>query len=127
MYIFALSPSELLHVSIYLDILKLLSTYICSMFIIPQNLPLLLLTMWAIRSFEKSVNINQSARRNVQENWFFINAAVRNSYPALHKITFCAAILVTAAYSICNRNAVCGQTCGLGHMASIPFSSCRYK
>lgn len=39
MYIFAFNPSELLHVSIYLDILKLLSTYVCSMFIIPQNLP----------------------------------------------------------------------------------------
>jgi hypothetical protein len=97
------------------------------MFIIPHKLPLLLLTMWAVRSFEKSVNIYQSTRRNVKENWVFINAALRNSYPALHKITFCAAILVTAAYSICSTNVVCGQTCGLGHMASIPFSSCRYK
>jgi len=64
------------------------------MFIIPHKL---LLKMWAVVSFKKSVNIYQSARRNVQENWVVINAAVRNSYPALHKITFWAAILVTAA------------------------------
>lgn len=124
---FTLNPSELHHVSIYLDILKLLSTYVCSMFAIPHKLSLLLLTMWVVRSFEKSVNIYQSARRNVQENWVVINASVRNSYPALHKITFSAAILVTTAYSIDSRNFVCGQTCGLAHMAFIPLSSCRYK
>lgn len=101
--------------------------HVCSMFIIPHKLPLLLLTMLAVSSFEKPVNIYQSAGRNVQENWVVINAAVRISYPALHEITFCAAILVTAAYSICSRNVTCGQTCRLGHMASILFSSCRYK
>ena len=123
MYIFTLNPSELQHVSICLDILALLSIYVCSMFIIPHKLP----PTWAVRSFEKSVNIYQSARRNVQENWIVINAAVRTSYPALHKITFCVVILVTAAYSIRSRNVVCGQTCRLAHMASIPLSSCRYK
>lgn len=66
--------------------------------------------MWAVRSSENSVNtcIHQSLGRNVQESWVVINAAERISYPALHKITFCAVILVPAAETWCaHRHAVC--------------------
>lgn len=123
---FTHNPSEVLSVSKNLDIVMLFPMYDCSLIIIPH------VYVQAIHPF---YDVGSKLLRKFGK-YVYTPISRAQCSRKLGRYQHCRENLIsriTHNYFLCSnsctssRNVVSAQTCGLRHMASIPFSSCRYK